>query len=110
MTPEEWEETYQRFKEEVFRRSLNVQVRRGDPVRERDFPRVKASRTEMGLSDREIAEVLGLTPDVARAVRLRAEKERARPELRRLLYQIGNKPLRRRAGPGPDSGTESKDG
>ena len=103
MTPEEWEETYARYKDEVFHLSLNVQVRRGDPVRERDWGRLEAGRAEMGLTDRQIATRLGLEEQVVRSVRLRAEKENAHPEMRKLLYEIGNKPIRERPGQAVDA-------
>lgn len=94
MTPEEWEDAYRRHGDEVFRLSLNVQVRRGDAVRARDWAAVAADTAGPGLTDVEIAERVGLPVDVARAIRLRAEKENAHPENRRLLYEIGNKPVR----------------
>ncbi len=97
MTPEEWEETYASFKQAVFQLSLNIQVRRGDPVREKDWEQVESSRAQMGLTDRQIASRLGLPEPMVRAIRLRAEKEEAHPEKRRLLYEIGNKPIRERS-------------
>jgi len=113
VTRDEWEATYGRLKDEVFRLSLNVQVRRGDPVRERRWDQVRADRERMGLTDREIAERLGVAVEVARATRLRAEKEHAQPEVRRLLYEIGNKPLRDRRdelGQGTTAAAEGREG
>lgn len=88
---EEWERLYDRHHEEVFRLSLNIQVRRGDPVRERDHAALEATAEERGLTDEQIADRLGLPEETVRAIRIRAERERARPEDRWLLYQIGKR-------------------
>lgn len=95
MTPTEWESLYLQHKDEVFRLSLNVQTRRGDPVRTRDYEALAANRAGTGLTDAEIAQRLGLPREVVMAIRLRAEKEAARPENHKLLYGIGLKRNRR---------------
>ena len=98
--PDEHEERlYDRYHEEIFRLSLNVQVRRGDPVRERDWDALEATGAERGLTDEQIAERLGLAEETVRSIRIRAERTMARPENRWLLYEIGKKPGRPRRAP-----------
>lgn len=96
MKDEERERLYERHRDEVFRLSLNVQVRRGDPVRERDWATLEATEAERGLTDEQIAERLALDEDTVRAIRIRAEREMARPQDRWQLYRIGRRPRRRR--------------
>jgi FixJ family two-component response regulator len=95
MTDEEWDRLYDRHRDEVFRLSLNVQVRRGDPVRERDRDLLEATAAERGLTDEQIAERLDLDEETVRAIRIRAEREMARPQDRWLLYRIGRRRRRR---------------
>ena len=60
----------------VFELSHNLQTRRGDPVRERDFAAVERQRAATGLSDAQIAARIGLTRDQALYIRNLMERRR----------------------------------
>jgi len=62
--------------EAIWTMSNNVQVRRGDPVRLRQFDRVAAERASLGMSDGQIAERIGLTRDQVMAIRGLVETRR----------------------------------
>jgi cyclohexanecarboxylate-CoA ligase len=62
----------------VWRMSNNFQLRRGDPVRRLEFARLEAERADLGMSDAQIARVLGLTRDQVLAIRVLTEVRRFR--------------------------------
>ena len=51
------------YGETVWDLSHNVQVRIGDPIRTLDWEQIELQRPGAGLSDRQIAEKIGLTHD-----------------------------------------------
>ena len=53
----------------IWSMSNNVQIRRGDPIRKREFGRVEAERADLGMSDGQIAAALGLTRDQVLVIR-----------------------------------------
>jgi len=69
----------------IWEMSNNVQLRRGDPVRRREFDRVEAERANLGMSDAQIAAHLGLTRDQVLAIRVLTEVRRFR---RRSYYSL----------------------
>ncbi|MEM7347642.1 MAG: class I adenylate-forming enzyme family protein, partial [Chloroflexota bacterium] len=77
------------YGELVFRLSLNIQKRRGDPIRQLDFEQIEAQRANLGLSDSEIADRLGLTTDQARYIRVVMERRRFRRDQYRKLFDLG---------------------
>lgn len=81
-------EIYERYKDIVFEKSANVQVRRGDPVRLRDWGGVESQRELMGLTDAQIAVDLGLDEDEVTAIRTLVEKERFRFDIHQLIYTL----------------------
>jgi non-ribosomal peptide synthetase component F len=86
------QEMLDRFKDLVFEKSVNIQVRRGDPVRERDWAAIEAQRELQGLTDQQIAEELGLTERQVTFIRIVAEREHYRLESHGLLYELhGNR-------------------
>ena len=64
------------YGETVFRLSHNHQIRRGDPIRLKDFSHIEAHRHELGMSDGEIAQRVGLSE--AQVVFIRNLEERRR--------------------------------
>ena len=58
------------YGETIWRLCHNVQVRRGDPVRELDWAAIEANREGTGLSDTEIAERIGLTREQVLYIRV----------------------------------------
>jgi non-ribosomal peptide synthetase component E (peptide arylation enzyme) len=64
------------YAETVFRLSNNVQRRVGDPVRLLDFDAVEAQRNDLGMSDRQIADRIGLTEAQVTYIRNIAEARR----------------------------------
>ncbi len=73
----------------IFDLSLNVQDRRGDPVRLLDFAEIERQRVATGLSDREIAARLGLAADQVTFIRVLLEQRRFKPERYYRLFQLG---------------------
>ncbi len=73
----------------IFRLSLNVQRRVGDPIRQLDFDQIEAQRASLGLSDGEMAERLGLTVDQVRYIRVVMERRRFRRDQYRKLFELG---------------------
>jgi cyclohexanecarboxylate-CoA ligase len=62
----------------VFRLSNNIQIRRGDPVRLKQFDIVDRERADLGMSDAEIGARLGLSLEQARTIRIIMEHRRFR--------------------------------
>jgi cyclohexanecarboxylate-CoA ligase len=73
----------------IFDLSLNVQDRRGDPVRMLDFAEIEHQRAATGLSDGEIAARLGLAPDQVTFIRVLLEQRRFKPDRYYRLFQLG---------------------
>ena len=73
----------------VWQMSNNVQVRRGDPIRERRFDVVEANRAELGMSDAQIAAEIGLTRDQVMVIRGLTEARRFRRRNYFELYELG---------------------
>jgi cyclohexanecarboxylate-CoA ligase len=66
------------YGELVFRLSNNIQIRRGDPVRLKQFDVVDRERADLGMSDAEIGARLGLSLEQARTIRIIMEHRRFR--------------------------------
>ncbi len=77
------------FGEIIFHLSHNIQKRRGDPIRERDFEAVEAQRAELGLTDAEIAARIGLTETQVLYIRNREERRRFRTGHYHRLNELG---------------------
>ncbi len=77
------------FGETVYRLSLNKQRRRGDPVRLLDYEAVNEQRADMGLTDAEIAQRVGLSVDQARFIRIFLERQNYRIDQHRRLFDLG---------------------
>lgn len=77
----------------IWENSLNVQIRRGDPVRQPD--RAQDGQVGMGLSDQQMADRLGLACGQVTQIRVLLEARRyRRTSYRRLLDLGGNKRFR----------------
>lgn len=66
------------YGETVFRLSHNHQIRRGDPVRLKNFDAIETHRHELGLSDAEISARVGLTHGQVTFIRNLEERRRFR--------------------------------
>ena len=73
----------------IFRLSNNLQTRRGDPVREKDFDAVEAHRHELGMGDQQIAEKIGLTTAQVTLIRNMEERRRFRTGHYHMLNDLG---------------------
>lgn len=73
----------------VWALSNNIQIRRGDPIRKLEFAAFEAQRPELGMSDAQIAAVLGLTRDQVLAIRVVTEVRRFRRRNYHRLYELG---------------------
>ena len=73
----------------VFKLSNNHQVRRGDPVRMKDFAAIEAHRHELGMSDVQIAERVGLAPAQVTLIRNLEERRRFRTGHYHQLNKLG---------------------
>ncbi len=73
----------------IFDLGINLQERRGDPVRFLDFDEIEAQRLGTGLSDGEIAERLDLTEDQVRYIRIVLEHRRFDTTNYAKLYKLG---------------------
>jgi cyclohexanecarboxylate-CoA ligase len=83
------------YGETVFNLSNNHQLRRGDPVRTKDFNAIAARGAELGLSDAQIAERLGLTHAQVTYIRNIMERRRfQRDHYHRLNHLGGGKRFR----------------
>ena len=73
----------------IFRLSNNLQTRRGDPVRTKNFAAIEAHRHELGMADRDIAERIGLTPAQVTFIRNLEERRRFRRGHYHALNKLG---------------------
>ncbi|MBT4489290.1 MAG: acyl--CoA ligase [Rhodospirillaceae bacterium] len=79
----------------IFQWSHNIQTRRGDPVRELDFDAIEAHAAELGLSDGQIADRIGLTEPQVMYIRAMMERRRFNTgHFARLLELGGGKRFR----------------
>jgi non-ribosomal peptide synthetase component E (peptide arylation enzyme) len=77
------------YGEIIFDLSLNVQRRRGDPVRLLQMEAIEAQRADTGLTDAQIAARLGLTVAQVRFIRVVMERRRFRTDQYRKLFTLG---------------------
>ena len=77
------------YGETIFKHSNNHQIRRGDPIRLRDFTAIEAHRHELGMSDAQIAERLGLNPTQVTFIRNMEERRRFRTGHYHMLNRLG---------------------
>ena len=77
------------FGETIFRLSHNLQRRRGDPIRLRDFAAIERQRADLGLSDAEISERIGLSRDQVTFIRNLVERRRIRRNHYQRLLELG---------------------
>jgi len=73
----------------IFQWSHNIQTRRGDPVRELDFDAIAAQRQDMGLSDGQIAERIGLSEPQVMYIRTMMERRRFNKDHFARLLDLG---------------------
>ena len=77
------------FGETIFGLSHNLQRRRGDPVRLKDFDDVERQRADLGLSDAEISERIGLSRDQVTFIRNLVERRKIRQNHYQRLLELG---------------------
>ena len=77
------------FGETIFRLSHNHQVRRGDPIRLKDFAAVERQRADLGLSDTEISGRIGLSRDQVTFIRNLVERRKIRRNHYQRLLELG---------------------
>ena len=77
------------FGETIFGLSHNLQRRRGDPVRMKDFAAVERQRAGPGLSDAEISERVGLSRDQVTFIRNLVERRKIRRNHYQRLLELG---------------------
>ena len=77
------------FAETIFTLSNNLQTRRGDPIREKDFSAIDAHRHELGMGDEQIAERIGLSRAQVTLIRNLEERRRFRTGHYHLLNALG---------------------
>ncbi|HUQ76483.1 MAG TPA: AMP-binding protein [Burkholderiales bacterium] len=77
------------YADAIWNMSNNVQVRRGDPIRRLEFARIEAERADLGMSDAQIAQAIGLTRDQVLVIRLLTEVRRFRRRSYQRLYELG---------------------
>ncbi|NKC14517.1 MAG: AMP-binding protein [Gammaproteobacteria bacterium] len=83
------EEMVATYGELVFKLSHNHQIRRGDPVRLKQFDLIATHRGESGMSDGQIAECLGLTLNQVTLIRNLEERRRFNRAPYHRLNQLG---------------------
>ena len=77
------------FGETIFGLSHNLQRRRGDPVRLKDFDAVERQRADLGLSDTEISARVGLSRDQVTFIRNLVERRKIRRNQYQRLLELG---------------------
>jgi cyclohexanecarboxylate-CoA ligase len=83
------EEMILTYGDTIFDLSHNLQIRRGDPVRELDWDEIEKQRDNAGISDIEIARKLGLTHDQTTYIRTIMERRRFNRHNYHRLYDLG---------------------
>ena len=83
------EEMIQTYGDVVFDLSHNLQIRRGDPVRELNWEEIEKQKDGAGISDIEIARKLGLTHDQTTYIRTIMERRRYNRHNYHRLYDLG---------------------
>ena len=83
------EEMIQTYGDAIFDMSHNIQVRRGDPVRELNWDEIEKQRPGTGMSDAELAHRFGLTHDQVTYIRTIMERRRFKRESYHRLYDLG---------------------
>ncbi|MEQ9641492.1 MAG: class I adenylate-forming enzyme family protein [Alphaproteobacteria bacterium] len=73
----------------IFRLSHNHQIRRGDPIRMKDFAAIQRHRGELGMSDGEIAAAIGLNERQVVFIRNLEERRRFRTGHYHRLNKLG---------------------
>ncbi len=73
----------------VFRLSNNIQLRRGDPVRLKQFDVVERERANLGMSDAQIGAKIGLSTEQARTIRILVEHRRFRTQHYQRILGLG---------------------
>ena len=77
------------FGETIFRLSHNHQLRRGDPIRLKDFDAIERQRADLGLSDAEISGRIGLSHDQVTFIRNLVERRKIRRNHYQRLLELG---------------------
>lgn len=77
------------YGETIFHLSNNHQIRRGDPIRDKNFAAIEAHRDELGMSDAEIAARIGLLPAQVTFIRNLEERRRFRTGHYHQLNRLG---------------------
>ena len=77
------------FGETIFTLSHNDQRRRGDPIRLKDFDAIERQRADLGLSDAEISERIGLSHDQVTFIRNLVERRKIRRNHYQRLLELG---------------------
>ncbi|MGB0631503.1 MAG: class I adenylate-forming enzyme family protein [Alphaproteobacteria bacterium] len=83
------EEMIQTYGESIFEMSHNIQVRRGDAVRELNWEQIEATRADRGMSDAELARQFGLTHDQVTYIRTIMERRKFKRHNYHRLYDLG---------------------
>ena len=83
------EEMIQTYGDAIFDMSHNIQIRRGDPVRELNWNEIEKQRPATGMSDAELAHRFGLTHDQVTSIRTIMERRRFKRESYHRLYDLG---------------------
>jgi len=83
------EEMIATFGDLVFRMSHNYQERTGDPVRNLDWAAIERQQEDMGLTDQQIGDKLGLTRNQALFIRTVMERRRFRTGHHSRLLELG---------------------
>ena len=83
------EQMIEAFGDYIWRHSTNLQLRRGDPVRNLDWEAIEAQRPGTGFSDAEIASRIGLTRDQVTFIRVALEHRRFRRDAYYRLNDLG---------------------
>ena len=77
------------FGETIFSLSHNLQRRRGDPIRLKDFDAIEHQRADLGLCDAEISERIGLSHDQVTFIRNLVERRKIRRNHYQRLLELG---------------------
>ena len=83
------EEMIQTYGESIFEMSHNIQVRRGDAVRELDWEQIETTRADRGMSDAELARQFGLTQNQVTYIRTIMERRKFKRHNYHRLYDLG---------------------